>query len=315
MSKKSSSTTVSQTGPWAPQQSYLIDVFGKAKTAYNDVVAQNNYDGPVLADINGNQTGAVQSQIDLAKELMAQGNYGGNVINFGQDLASGKYLNPDSNSYFADAVQAAINPLIRNYQTNTMPALSDAAMSAGAWGGGRQGVADALGQEGINRQIADTTGTMYSNNYQNVLGLMMNSPALLEAGAKLNMLPSEQLLQAGNAQQALEQQRINAILAKQEYNINNAFAPLAQYKQLVDGNYGSTGSTTTTSKSGGMGSVLETAAGVGATLGAAYLTGGTSLFAQGAMGGGGIIGAGGSLNGGLTLPDTTLYSKLLGSLR
>lgn len=64
---KSSSTQTTSTGPWAPQQGYLRDVFQQAQTNFNDAQGRPAYQGALSAPMNDQQREAMAVGSNFAR--------------------------------------------------------------------------------------------------------------------------------------------------------------------------------------------------------------------------------------------------------
>lgn len=133
----------------------------------------------------------------------------------------GQFMNP----YTSMVTGNAMNDLERQRQmaTNTMDAQAGA---AGAFGGSRHGVANAMTNEGFARQGANMFGNLQQQGFNTALGAAQNQQNIgLQAGAQMGNLANlgfgfgnqiaGQQAQQGQQQQNLQQQLINA--ARQQF--------------------------------------------------------------------------------------------------
>ncbi len=258
-SSGSSGTQVVQnnTTPWEGQQRYLTDIYGKAQEAYNQT-PKGAYQGPVLAAVLPEQQAAQQAALQKASGWAGQAGFDLPMAN-AIATARGDFLSPTSNPYLRSAVDAAIEPMVQNYQARVVPQIRDSALSSGYYGGSRHGVADALAVRDLNRQIADTSATMYANNYQTERQNQLNAPALIQDATTAALLPMDlQTAAAGNLQ-AIQQQGIDVQLAKQTYDQQQPFVNLANYQSLITGGGNFSNRTETSSATGGnrLGSAIQ----------------------------------------------------------
>jgi len=63
----------------------------------------------------------------------------------------------------ADAIADSVS---RNYLYNVAPQVRSGAVAAGGYGGSRQGIAEGLAQQGMNRDIATAQANLYGNAYE-----------------------------------------------------------------------------------------------------------------------------------------------------
>jgi len=136
------------------------------------------------------------------------GQLGGNNLN--------QYMNP----YTTGAINATMGDIDRNRQMQVNQ-LGANAQQAGAFGGSRHGVAEALTNEAATRQMADTSAQMRNQGWgQAQQAKMFDIGNTMQAGQNLANLGQQQFgigqainqqqQQQGAMQQALQQQLINA---------------------------------------------------------------------------------------------------------
>ena len=133
----------------------------------------------------------------------------------------GRFMNP----YTQMVTNTALGDLERQRQMQ-MNTLGAQAQTAGAFGGSRHGVAEALTNEAFARQGAQTFGNLQQQGFNTALGAAQNQQnTLLQGGSQLGNLANlgfgfgnqitQQQSQQGALQQALQQQLINA--AQRQY--------------------------------------------------------------------------------------------------
>ena len=97
-----------------------------------------------------------------ARQAGANSNLG--LSQLGQ-TASGAYLDPNTNPYMAQMVQAAMDPVTRNYQTSIAPSLDAAASAAGRYGSGTQAGLASTAQQNLGRSLSDLSGNLYGQQF------------------------------------------------------------------------------------------------------------------------------------------------------
>ena len=149
---KPATQTINQTvssNPWAGATSDLTNLMTQSRASFDQ--------GNNLA-----QTAIANTQADAAR-IRAQA----------ADLASGRWLDPNTNPTLQGMVASAINPL-REQLTQNVLGIGDAAQQQGAYGGSRQGVVEGAALRGFNRDAMDAANRIYYDNYtrerQNMLG-------------------------------------------------------------------------------------------------------------------------------------------------
>lgn len=264
-------TTTQKSEPWAEQQPYLKEIFGQAQNQYNSSNPQY-YAGSTIA----NQSADTQNAVNMGRS--AAGNSG--ILNTAGGVANatarGDYLDPSTNPYLASTFQAAADPVMRNFQTAVAPGIDGGRVAAGRYGSGawtnmQQGAQTALGQT-----LGGLATNIYGGNYQQErdrqMGAVNNAGNTFQQG----FLPAQALATIGQQQDARSQDVLNADITRFNYNQNLPAAKLAQYQQMIQGNYGGTATTQTPLYSN------NSAAGLGGMLGIGSLLGG----AGGGKGGG-----------------------------
>ena len=142
-----------------------------------------------------------------------------------QAAAAGPNIGAFMNPYTEQVTGNTLDSLERQRQmaTNNMGAQASA---AGAFGGSRHGVADAMTNEGFARQGADTFGRLQQQGFNTALGGAQNQQQVgLQAANQMGNLSNmgfgfgqqigQQQAQQGGQQQALMQQLMNA--GRQQY--------------------------------------------------------------------------------------------------
>jgi len=87
-------------------------------------------------------------------------------------LTSGAVLRPESNPALQGAIEAASRPTIDNFNNSILPGLKSDALTAGGFGGTRQGIGEGLAAKGATQTIGDIAARMANENYQAGLGAM-----------------------------------------------------------------------------------------------------------------------------------------------
>lgn len=215
----SSSTTTTQT--LSPQQQQLLDIVMPIAKNYGTNPPQL-YPGSTIAPTNALQTSAQEAALrtasgaatDLNKKstssigsLMAGGASSPGAASATSYLTNPGILDPSSNPYLAASIQAAINPVSEAFTNTVLPNIRSGAVTAGQFGGSRQGVLEGTASNDFIRRIGDISSTMASNAYGQGLG------ALISGG------------QLGNQQTAMRNQAMTSGLALSPQIMQNLFAP------------------------------------------------------------------------------------------
>lgn len=199
----------------APEQSQILKAIMPTLKQYGDIAGSGAppiYQGQTVAPFTPAQI-AGQNAVASA----AQGPVGASTGQALQGLdffTSGAAMDPTRNPGLSGAIQAAIDPLTREYTSSVLPAINKGAVDAGMFGEGRHGVAQGLASEAYLRQVGDTTANIVNPAYQAGLDATSRSlafaPSLLQAGYG----PGAALSAVGGQQQTQQQAEINAAIQK-----------------------------------------------------------------------------------------------------
>lgn len=153
------------------------------------------------------------AQLEAQERTLALGAAGGPLEAFGNQatMASqfllGPVLFPESNPALRAATDAAIRPLTENFQNVVLPGIRGEAITAGGFGGSRQGIAEGLAAQGLTRQIGDVSATIQANAFQQSLDAMTRTLFAAPETAKLPLLPVA-LTEAVGAQRQMTEQAL-----------------------------------------------------------------------------------------------------------
>lgn len=316
-SAPATTTTVQQSNPWSGQQPYLTDLFAKAQGQYNTGVP-SYFPGSTVTPFASETEQAMAMQADRARSgspIMVAGNQQLTDTLQGDYLASnpaysllnsnaqGDYLN--NNPYIDQTVDRALGKV--------RGSLDSQFAQGGRYGSG-------LHKTALAGAYGDTAASMYGQNYanerQNQLGAtnamgqlygdertkqlqsMMFAPQM----ANQDYVDAQQLAAVGGAKEGMSQANLNEQLNRWNFDQNKYSDALARYSQLVQGNYGGSGSSTSTSPT----NTNSMASGLGGALSGAMMGSALSSMipGMGAAGvGAGLLEGGGALAGLMMLSD------------
>ena len=241
MGSSSSQGQTQTTQNLTPQQQQLME---QASGNYMQFAGSN----PTMP--TGNQAVAgftAPQQAGQANVLGQAGNMAntvGTAAGTNQYLSSGAFLDPGSNPYVQNAVQAATAPIYQDLSQRTLPGqqATGAAGSGVNYGGSREGI-----QEGLDVQGAQRAAGQAGANIMNTAlgqGLTATNQAIAQAPTTAGSLalPGATQSAVGDVQQAQNQQVLNA---------NNQAAwfqqmlPLLKAQELTAGAAGLPGGGTT----------------------------------------------------------------------
>lgn len=124
---------------------------------------------------------AQQGGDDLMSMLNTMMGVTGGQIGAGQAQNQGALntlLNPDilsatTNPHLQSYMDAAVRPLNQQFSNVIMPGIAGEAITAGGYGGSRQGISEGLASQGLQQQTGDVTARMASEGYGQGLNAML----------------------------------------------------------------------------------------------------------------------------------------------
>lgn len=175
------------------------------------------YQGGEQALINAGLAGQGLSSVDQAAQMTQQAS-GPRNLSLGQGPGTiGSYMNP----YSQYVTQNALSDLEASRQ-NALRQTSQQAQAARAFGGSRQGVAEAQTNLGFTKQYGDLSARMNEQAFNQAMGAQQQDLSRQMAGAQqlsgiggqqqaLRLGGAQQVMGAGGARQQLEQQQLDAM--------------------------------------------------------------------------------------------------------
>lgn len=254
-----STTTVQKAEPWEEQKPYLIEAFQQAQGLYN-APGPSYYPGATVAPPSP------ESELALgARSARAMAGSPLNAMAAGQlyDTLGGQYLY--GNPYFDRAIDAASEGVTRSYRNAVQPGIDSAFSAAGRYGSGLHQSAHADSQQALAERLADMAGTMAYRDYAGERANMMGATAYAPQLAQQDYADIGQLALAGNTRQGMQQDLINADIARFNYQQQLPYNKLAQYMALIEGDHG--GTTTTSESRTGFSNLDFLTTGLGSLLG------------------------------------------------
>jgi len=238
-------TSTTDTSPWAKQQPYLLQGFEEANQLYQKPTKQ--YQGAFTAGKTAADTGAEDYLTQYANVMSGQSDKNLDALNWATGAGN---LDVGSNQYVQGQMAANTNRLYQDFNEQTMPALRSNFGKSGQIGSSRQGIAEGLAAQGVARASADSNanilGTAYNNALDTYSSVLAQAPQLMQAGT----MPATLLSQVGQSQRGFEQDKIDEAISRNDFEQNEAWNRLANYMQMVSGNWGGT-TTSTMPKQGG----------------------------------------------------------------
>lgn len=241
--QKTGGRTTSSSEPWRAVQPYLKDLFAKGQTA-QEQMSQAQMPNQLSAGFTDAQKLAQKNALSMADTLGGEVQNSTRALNAGLDAA-----NLENNPYFAKAIQAAINPVVQNFERSVIPGQELNAIMNSGYSSSRHGIAEGIARSDLNRQLLDTTAKMSSDAYNQGQDTSMRALALSPQIYQNMLLPSAVQENVGAQQQAMEQQFLTDALTKWNFDRSKNMDSLQQYANLLQGNFGGTSETNSTQKS------------------------------------------------------------------
>jgi len=278
------STTTQKADPWSGQQPYLQDIFANAQQQFQ-AEGPNYFPGSTVTPYAPQE---VQAQQQLQQYAQGGAQQQADQAQGAQSFLSGPVLYPGSNPALGASIRGAISPIAEQLTENILPGLDRGAVISGGYGGSRHGVMQSqLVDKALEDMLATSAG-MASEGYGQGLEALTKGLALAPQTMQLGAGPAGLLAQTGQMDREMSNALLQDQMARHQFEQSLPATKLAQYQQLVQGNFG--GQSVATSSGGGQ---SKLASGLGGAMSGA--AGGAMVGAQiGSVGGpmGAVIGGG-----------------------
>jgi len=244
-------TTTSE--PWAEQIPYLTQGFGQAKDIYNQGVPAY-YPGETVAGFDPAQKAAQQATLGYAMgpRVAAQ------QMGAEQSLLQGLSGQIDPNA-FNPMANALTQQVMGNLKGNILPGLRQQTTTYQPGGGSRgnlvqnKAIANAV-TSGLTKPMADLYTNAYNQAQQRAVQSGQLYPSIM--GAPMAMYGA--MGDVGAQRQGMRQQQMGADMARYQYDAAAPEQALANYMNMISGNYGGTVTKTTPGQSP-LGSIAQLA--------------------------------------------------------
>ncbi|HEX6824745.1 MAG TPA: hypothetical protein VF077_00400 [Nitrospiraceae bacterium] len=254
--------TVSSTAPASFQQPYINSLLSESQKLYNSE-GPSYFPGNTVADFNdkintgqgylsetaGQNAAKNDTQIDPATQFGLKA----------YDVAN--------NPYVTGMAKASTEPIIQQLKEEVLPGLRSGAIATGTQGSSRQGISEAQGMERAARAAMNTQSGIYGQAYGQGLTTMSNTLSQMPALQSMSYQPGQVMTGIGEQQRGLEQAKIDAEIAKHNYNQQLPYQKLVEYGNQVSKPFGGTSTSDVTATGGanqtiggilsGAGSILE----------------------------------------------------------
>ena len=182
------------------------------------------------------------------------------------------FLRPD-NPTVQNAVQAALDPVVRTFQQSVLPGLRGEAVLTGNVGSSRQGVAEGLATDALTQNLLNTSAGITNQAFQTGLDQMIRTLALSPQLASASTLPGLIETGVGEQRQQQAQRELEGELAGEVFQEQRGATALSNYANILASLPGGVSTGTQVAARGGSGG-----AGSAIGLGLQGYKLGTSLF-------------------------------------
>lgn len=234
------------------------------------------------------QAGAVNTAMGPLMNFSSGMMDASNWLNFGA-------LSPDTNPWLKGTAEAAMRPITENLTQSALPNIRSQAYGDGWFGGTGQQNAEAQAVNLASRNMADTTGKIYSDAFQGGMDRMVKNLALAPQTASLGMYPWQVLEGVGGQQYARDTAYGEDMFNRDMFNQQSGYLASKDVLATLMG-LGTGTSSTTTMPSPGIGGMISGGLGGMATMGGlSGLPGMSWMGGPWGMMGGAALGALGSI--------------------
>lgn len=258
--KSSGGSQTVNNDPWSAAQPYLKDLFKKGQVAQQKM-ASAVMPSKLTAGFTPEQTQSQNQMLQAASRMSS--------MLPGLQNASSTQLNAydlDNNDYFQKAIQAAIQPVVQNFNRSVIPGQELNAIANSGYGSSRHGIAEGIARSDLNQQLLNTTSTMANQAYQQGMDTSQKAAAMMPQIFASMLTPSATVGEVGSQKQNMQQKLIQDQLTRWNFQNTNEMDSLQQYANLLRGTASLGGTQTSnvapqsSSSGGGLSQLLGTAA-------------------------------------------------------
>lgn len=262
---------------------FIQDVLNQAQTQFNEG-PNEFFPGNTVADLTPEQQAGLANMFGSAAGQQTIANNAADATNF--QLTSG--VDPRTNPFFNQTMQDITDNATRGFQEN-LTSVDGGAIQAGAFGGSRQGVAQAQMADDSSRNLSQALTSFGSDAFNKGMDRQLKATVLAPGTMAGLAAPGQTQFGVGNVFQGLDQAKINEEIARFNFGQTADNAALQEYAGLVGNPLGT--SQTTINQGGGQNPIVS---GVGGAVSGGVLGGMAAGASNGAFTGpqGAMIGAG-----------------------
>lgn len=236
------STTVQQTRqsnePPAYIQPYLQKGIQDLTALYDKGAAPGYYPGATVAAPSANTQAALTA---LYERGVMGSPYGKAVMANLNETMGGKYLDVDANPYFQKALAAGFKPQTEQFMQEVLPGLEGRFAQSGRYGSGAHTGTTDRALESLNRAQADAAARASSGAYDaersRMLGAAGTAAGLFPALQAADYQDIQAMGQAGAGWDRQSQARIDADIARYDYDANKDWNYINRYLASLNAGY------------------------------------------------------------------------------
>lgn len=272
---------------------YLKDFLSAGESAFES--------GPPLY-FGGSTVAPVSTEQEQAWQMLSEYAQGGaqelasSALGANQFLMDPSILSPDSNPYLGAVGDTITRRVNENLTQNILPSVRGGAVSAGQVGSSRQGIAEGLATQGAQTASGDALADLYSAAYGQGLEAMTRGVALAPQTNQLGVMPGTILEGVGATRRGIDQQFLDADIARHEYEQMKDWLQLSRYGDVLATGIGMGGQQTSGESLGTMSqrpsALTRTAGGAAAGAGVASALSQAGIISSTGGWGAAIIGLG-----------------------
>lgn len=271
-----SSTTTTQQVYSPAEEAARAQIFSEGQNLYNQQApTAGQYRGPGVVGFSDPTQQAFGTQMQTA--AAAQPTALGALSSANFNMGPARYVS--SNPYAADAIKAALDPVVRNYTNSVIPSLRLGGAASGTGMGTRQGVAEGMAADSLMRTLANTSSSMASGMYGQGLNASVQTQGQLPQIMLGAQAPAGMQSQVGASLESQAQREENLAAAQRLQSVNGPWELLQNWGGLTSGmSNPKTTTTQSTDSGGGSGSAMQ---GIGTLLSIAGIA--ASMFSDEAL--------------------------------
>jgi hypothetical protein len=238
------STSNVDMGPWKTQAPFLDRQFQRAEGIYDSQGGKlQYYPDSTVSPFDPAQTQGL-NQI-VSKGLQGSPFMGASEQNL-TDTLNGKYLDPSSNPWLSNTFNGAADAVTRQFKTATAPTTDSFFAGSGGYNSSARYNAQNNNNMGLGTTLNNLATSVYGGNYQQERNRQMQAQGLVPSITQARYLDPTAAINAGGALQGQNQKELTDKVNRFNFNQMSPWQSLGLLQNFISGNYGQSGTTTTT---------------------------------------------------------------------